>query len=163
MRDRVSPLLAGAWTPTHSRLAEALTPILTKEWWSRRWHVAWYVNLCEMAGICDTDHMRRLCAQRYMAGKRKVTPPGTRRRKKTEKERARLMLNTPNELTAAIDVALESTAAQQYAAGNDKALNAVVGMVLRQYKANPAVIRELISARFGRTAGNKPQSETKSG
>lgn len=140
--------MAGLWTPTHSRLAEALTPVLTGEWWEHRWTIAWYVNRCEMAGFCVTDDMRRLCAQRYMAGKRKVTPPGTQRRKTAERERRRLLRDMPDALTAAIEVAVNSAAAQQFAAGNDKALNAVVGMVLRQYKAEPATVRELLAARL---------------
>ena len=106
------------------------------------------MNRCEMAGFCDTDDMRRLCAQRYMAGKRKVTPPGTQRRKVAERERRRLLRAMPVALTEAIAVAAESTAAQQFATGNDKALNAVVGMVLKKYKAEPAFVRELLAARL---------------
>jgi len=101
-----------------------------------------------MAGFCATDDMLRLCAQRYMAGKRKVTPPGTLRRKAAERERRRLLRNMPAELTAAIASATDSAAAQQYAAGNDKSLNAVVGMVLKQYKAEPSFVRELLATRL---------------
>lgn len=140
--------MAGTWTPTHARLAEALTPVLTGGWWERRWEVAWYVNLCEMAGFCTTDDMRRLCAQRYMAGKRKVTPPGTCHRKRAERERRRLLRDMPPDLTEAIVSASNSTAAQQFATGNDKALNAVVGMVLKKYKAEPSFVRELLAARL---------------
>lgn len=136
------------WTPTHARLAEALTPVLNGEWWDRRWDVAWYVNLCEMAGFCRTHDMRRLCAQRYMAGKRRVTPPGTQRRKTAERERRRLSRDMPKALMEAIASASNSTAAQQFAAGNDKALNAVVGMVLKQYKAEPTLVRELLAAKL---------------
>ena len=131
------------------RLIQALIPVLERTpWWERRHEVEWYVNRCEMAGFCDTDDMRRLCAQRYMAGKRKVTPPGTQRRKVAERERRRLLRAMPIALTEAIAVAAESTAAQQFATGNDKALNAVVGMVLKKYKAEPAFVRELLAARL---------------
>lgn len=140
--------MSGTWTPAHSQLANALTPVLNGEWWDRRWEVAWYVNLCEMAGFCDSDDMRRLCALRYMAGKRKVTPPGTQRRKKAERERRKLLGNMPPALVEAIAAAETSTAAQQFAAGNDKALNAVIGMVLKQYKADPSVVRELLVGRL---------------
>ena len=150
---------AGTWTLTHARLAEALTPVLTGGWWNRRWEVAWYVNLCEIAGYCTTDDMRRLCAQRYMAGKRKVTPPGTRRRKTAEREKRRLRRNIPAELQAAIAAAAQSAAAQQYAAGNDKALNAVVGMVLKQCKAEPSFVRELLAARLRPNAPNSAAAE----
>ena len=151
--------MAGTWTPTHARLAEALTPILGGVWWDRRWEVAWYVNLCEMAGFCQTDDMRRICAQRYMAGKRKVTLPGTQRRKAAERERRRLLRNMPPELTAAIDLATNSLAAQQYAEGNDKALNAVVGMVLKQYKAEPSLVRELLAAQLRPNVQLEPTPE----
>lgn len=118
------------------------------EWWEKRYEVAWYVNRCEIAGFCDTDDMRRLCAKRYMAGKRKVTPPGTERRKRAERERRKILSSVPQDLMDAISDAVTSEAARQFAGGNDKALNAVVGIVLRRHKADPAAVRKLIVSRL---------------
>lgn len=138
----------GSWTLANSRLADAITSVLEGEWWDRRWEVAWYVNRCEIAGFCETDNMRRLCARRYMAGKRKVTPPGTKRRKREERERRKLMREMPAALVEAIEVSLASDAAKQFSMGNDKALNAVVGMVLKQYKADPSFVRDVLTKRL---------------
>lgn len=140
--------MAGTWTQEHSTITGALTPVLNGEWWDRRWELAWYVVRCEMAGFCDSDDMRRLCALRYMAGKRKVTPPGTQRRKAKERERRKLLRNMPPALMEAIEAAENSTAAKQFAEGNEKALNAVVGMVLKQCKAEPSFVRDLLADRL---------------
>ncbi len=42
--------------------------------------VAHYVDRCMAAGFCKTEDDIRACAGRYLAGKRKVTAPGTARR-----------------------------------------------------------------------------------
>lgn len=90
----------------------------------------------------------RLCAKRFMAGKRRVTPPGTQRRKDAEKAKRKLLASMPAELDAAIVEAMGSNAARQFADGNEKALNSVVGMVLRKYKADPAFIRCVLIERL---------------
>lgn len=137
--------------PERLHLIEVLIPVLKgTPWWDRRHDVEWYVNRCERAGFCGTDDMRRLCARRYMAGKRKVTPPGTSRRKALARERRRLERNLPAELAQALDSAAASPVVQQVAAGNGKAMNALVGMVLKQHKAEPALVRELLEARLRR-------------
>lgn len=41
-------------------------------------------------------------------------------------------------------MAVVTDIAKQYAQGNDKALNALVGMVLKAHKADPAAVRELL-------------------
>lgn len=126
-----------------------LTPLLADtEWWPRRGDVAWYVGRCIAAGFCGTDDLIRLCAQRFMAGKRRVTPPGTRRNKESEKAKRKLSRCMPYQLNDAIAEAIESDAGQEYANGNDRAINAVVGQVLRKYKADPSFVREEIARRM---------------
>ena len=131
------------------RVITALLPVLDgTDWWVRRVEVAWYVGRCMAAGFCETDEQMRLCAKRFMAGKRRVTPPGTQRRKDAEKAKRKLLASMPSELDAAIVEAMESNAARQFADGNDKALNSVVGMVLMKYKADPAFIRGVLIERL---------------
>lgn len=131
------------------RVIQAILPVVEgTAWWEKRADVAWYVGRCIAAGFCKTDDQMRLGASRYMSGKKKVTPPGAKRKKEAEKERRRLEKSIPVELAAALDEAVQSDAARQYMAGNAKALNAVVGMVVRRYKADPAFVRGQITKRL---------------
>lgn len=116
--------------------------------WDRRWDILWYVQLCEMAGHADTDDQRRGCAARYIAGKRKITPPGTERRKKAAKEQRKLLANVPAELKAAVAAvcAENAKAIEQYKGGNEKALNSMIGAVMKRHKSEPTVIRTLLIA-----------------
>ena len=130
-------------TADHLRLSAALMPVLRgTDWWDRRGEVEWYVSRCEMAGFCETDDMRRLCAQRFMAGKRKVTPPGHQRKKNAAK-RARQEIKSPD-LVAVVREACKTDAANQYRSGNEKALNALIGFVLKRQKAEPGAIKSLL-------------------
>lgn len=128
-------------------LIEALIPLLehTPEW-ERRYEIAWYVSRCQLAGFATTSDQMRLCAERYIAGKRKVTPPGTKRRKLAAKKMREVLANVPKELMVAIDavVAEQQKAVQQFLGGTDKALNALVGGVMKRYKSDPAIVRELL-------------------
>jgi hypothetical protein len=129
----------------------ALLPALEgTPYWDQRWDVEWYVNRCIVAGFCKTDDQIRLCAQRYVVGKRKVTPPGTRRRKEEARRMRKMLANTPVELMAIIDEAIKMEAAKQYLAGNDKSLNSVLGFVLRQYKTDANVVRALLMGKLPR-------------
>lgn len=114
--------------------------------WDRRYEIAWYVSLCMSKGFCKTTDQMKACAERYLAGKRKVTPPGTRRRVRDEKRRKEALANVPAELTAAAQavIAENPKAITQYKAGTEKALNALVGGVMKRYKADPAVIKQLL-------------------
>lgn len=118
------------------------------EFWDRRQDVLWYVSLCEDRGFADTDDQKRQCAQRYMAGKRKISAPGTKRRRRAAQEMRKLLANLPPELVTAVDEACQSDMAKQVA-GNPKALNALVGMVLKNHRAPPAVVRQLIEMKIG--------------
>lgn len=131
------------------RIADALHGMLFgSDDWDKRWAIAAYVDRCIGAGFCKTDNDIRLCAERYLAGKRAVTPPGTRRRKRQEKERATLRANVPAELQVAITevVVANEKAVTQFRGGNDKAINALIGQVIRKHKADAAFIKELLVA-----------------
>lgn len=114
----------------------------------QRADMLWYVGLCELSGFCNTDDMRKQCARRWVAGKRRVTPPGTSARKRREKEFRRLAASTPPELNEAIEFAAKSDAADQFRSGNEKALNSLVGMVLKRYRADPAFVRSALTVRL---------------
>ena len=133
------------WTNDDSIMAEALIPILagTPDW-DKRHDIAWYVSRCQMSGFCDTLEMMRLCAKRWLAGKRKVSPPGTKRRKSKARERRKIMNNLPPELIVAIATACKTEAAAQYRGGNEKALNSLVGVVLRSVRTDASLVRELL-------------------
>lgn len=120
------------------------------EFWEKRWEIEWYVSKCIAAGFCKTDDQIRLCAQRWMAGKRKVTPPGTKRRKNEAKKKAAMMANVPPELSAAIEavVAENPKAIAQFKGGTEKALNALVGGVMKRYKTDPATVKDLLIRRI---------------
>ncbi len=137
------------WTEELSFIAGVLLnhPGMQGEAWKRRHEVAHYLSLCMAKGFTQSENEARLCVDRYLAGKRKVTPPGTARRKRDAKERAQLMANLPAPLLSAVTevIADNVKAVAQYRAGNDKALNALVGQVMKRYKSDAAVIKELLS------------------
>lgn len=135
------------WTLEQSRITEAITPIISGTiHWDKRFQIAWYVELCMIKGFCKTADDMRACANRYMVGKRKVTPPGTERRKKLAKEQQALRQKIPQELLDAVKqvVGANAKAISQYKQGNDKAINALIGQVMRKYKTDAVVIKELI-------------------
>ena len=135
------------YPPERLNLIEALIPLLEgTENWGRRYDIEWYVNRCMRAGFCSTHDQMRLCAERYIAGKRKLTPPGTARRKTAEKKKAQFLLSIPLELSKAIDETLaeQTKAVEQYRSGAEKALNSIVGGVMKRHRSDPAIIKELL-------------------
>lgn len=133
--------------PERLNVIAALIPVLQHTpVWERRYEVEAYIWRCVDAGFCSTDDQVRLCAERYLAGKRKVTPPGTARRLKAERKLKETLSRVPPELKAAIDEALteQSKAVAQYKSGIEKALNAIVGSVMKRHKADPAIVKELL-------------------
>lgn len=117
------------------KIAGVLIDYLSPENWGKRYEIARYISLCMRAGFCKTDDQIRLCADRWLAGKRKVTPPGTGRKKRAAKELAKIRFNVPAQLSAAIRnvvTANKDKAVAEYRNGNDKAINALIGQVLRQ-------------------------------
>jgi hypothetical protein len=133
------------------RYIEALIPLLERTpHWDELYQIEWYVDKCARAGFATTADQIRLCASRFIAGKRKVTPPGTARRKQAEKRRLQMLANVPPELTAAIEavIAEQQKAVDQFKSGVEKALNSLVGGVMKRYKSDPATVRELLIQRI---------------
>lgn len=108
------------------------------------YEMAWYVGRCELAGFCKTNDQVRLIAERYIAGKRKVSPPGTQRRKNEADAVRKALANVPAELAAAVKAAVASPVGVQVVGGNDKAKNSLIGMVMKQYKTTPALVMQLL-------------------
>ncbi len=136
------------WNEDVAKLVDAVLPVIPQEWWDRKHDVFNYVNRCEMLGFAGTDELRRQCATRYMAGKRKVSAPGAKRRKDQAKKLNRLIANTPQKLVEAVEAACQTKMAKSVENKNSKAMNALVGMVLSKYKAEPAAVRYLIAQRL---------------
>lgn len=134
------------------QIIETLIPVLQyTEHWDCRYDVEIYVSKCYRAGFAQTPDQLRLCAERFLAGKRKVTPPGTSRRKRDAKKMRAILTNPPSDLILAIDTVLseQQKAVTQYKSGVDKALNALVGQTMKRYKIDPAIIRELLIKKIG--------------
>ncbi len=139
------------WCPEDSEMIGVLIDLLLNTPnWDQRFEIAWYVSRCESAGFCKTGDQIRLCTERYIAGKRKVSPPGTKRRKKAERERRKLLRNVPADLVKAISevIAENAKAIQQYKDGNEKAINSMVGGVMKRYRGDPATIKILLIQGF---------------
>ena len=137
------------YTPLVSEIVDAVFPVL---FGSQNWHlrhdIAEYLDKCKSAGFCATNDEVLLCVDRFLAGKREVTPPGTRRRKQQDATQRKFLANIPVELVQAIDKVMQTPLAEQFRGGTAKALNALVGMTLKVFKADPATVRQLIEARF---------------
>lgn len=116
--------------------------------WENRYKILHYVSRCEMAGFATTTSEKQNCAMRYMAGKRKVSAPGTERRKRANKELRAALANVPPELSAAIDAASQSALAKQVIGGNAKAMNALIGSVLKTHKVAAALVKQLLEAKL---------------
>ena len=130
-------------------LVGVLMPVLRgTPHWEDRHKVLWYVALCKLRGFAKTDDEKQNCARRFMAGKRKVSAPGTARRKRAEKELRAALANVPPELTAAIDAASQSDLAKQVIGGNAKAMNALVGSILKTHKVAAALVKQLLEAKL---------------
>ena len=121
--------------------------------WEKREEIIWYVSLCEMRGFANTKDEKKNCALRYMAGKRKVSAPGTKRRKRSLQEQRKILRNIPLELKAAIDTACQSDLAKQVLGGNIKAMNALIGFVLKFYKAPATLVKQLLEAKLKQKNG----------
>ena len=114
------------------------------EWFDKRHSVAYYVDRCIQKGFCKTADQMRMCALRYIAGKRKVTPPGTKKRKTAAKKLAHVLRNVPPVLLDAVVTVCKSKAADEYRNGNIKAINSMVGMVMKTSKHDAAIIKQLL-------------------
>jgi hypothetical protein len=116
--------------------------------WEKREEILWYVSRCEMAGFAETADEKQNCALRYMAGKRKVSAPGTKRRKRSLQEQRKMLRNLSPQLVAAINAAALTDLAKQFIGGNAKAMNALIGSVLKEHKAPAALIKQLLETKM---------------
>ena len=93
----------------------------------------------------NTNLVREI-VKRILIGKKAITLPGNKRKKRQEKEREKLKKNLPKELLAAIETVYTNSAKaiQQYKDGNAKALNAMVGMVMKNFKHDASIIKDLL-------------------
>ena len=139
------------WTERMSVLADAILPLLKGEegeskspYFEHRYEIANYVDKCEAKGFCHDLVTRQACARRWMAGKRKVSAPFTKTRKKAAIAKRKALSIVPAELLAIVESSLKTPQGQQFKSGNEKAVNALVGMVLRQFKYDAAAVKELI-------------------
>lgn len=134
-----------------SELANAILPLLKGEegeskslHFASRYEILDYVDRCETAGFCHNLLTRQACAKRWMAGKRKVSAPFAKTRKRAAAVKCKALKSAPAELLVFIQSALGTSQGLQFKAGNAKALNALVGMVLKQFKYDAAAVKELI-------------------
>jgi len=104
--------------------------------------VGWYLSRILMR-FPEAD--LRACASRWMAGKRAITLPGHKRAKRAgQAKRKSIRLDTPRILCALQDV--DQPLIEQYKSGKLKALNAIIGKVIAISKADPAAVREIVTA-----------------
>lgn len=116
--------------------------------WEKREEVAWYADRCVEAGIVVDVASLEVCVRRYMAGKRKLTPPFTKTRKRAAIRLRKALAAVPVEVLALVEEVCSSNLAEQYKQGNAKALNAMVGMVLKKHKMEPAAVKQLLINRM---------------
>lgn len=77
-----------------------------------------------------------LIARKYLKGKRKITPPFTRKRKEEARKKRKMLSNIPSELLSFLDEQSSNPLLQQYKDGNEKAINAFVGQIIKFVKQN---------------------------
>lgn len=104
----------------------------------------WYVSRCFQAGFVTTPAIAIQCVERWLLGKRKVSPPFTKQRKRAAQALRKAISNISQELRDAVTKAKELPAYAQYLAGNEKSLNAAVGFVLKTVKTEPSLVRQLL-------------------
>jgi len=106
--------------------------------------VGWYLSRILMR-FPEAD--LKACANRWMAGKRAITLPGHKRAKRAgQAKRKSIRLDTPRILCALQDV--DQPLIEQYRSGKIKALNAIIGKVIAITKADPAAVREVVTAQL---------------
>lgn len=71
-----------------------------------------------------------------------------KQKKRAAKERSKLLESVPQELLSAIQAQHGTKQWEQYIAGNTKALNAIVGAVLKVYRTDASVVKELIQQKI---------------
>jgi hypothetical protein len=102
---------------------------------SARHELGYYLSLCNRRGFAETEKDLDMCARRYLAGKRKVTPPFTKTRKRAAIKARKARELVPKEVLDQIDLVMRLPIAQNI---NEKSINALVGMVLKKTQIQPA-------------------------
>jgi hypothetical protein len=143
------------WSERRSVLVEAIYPLLKSkkvkddedsnfnEFFTLRHDILEYVDVCEVAGFCNDLISRQACANRWMSGKRKVSAPFTRTRKNAAIKKRKALENLPRELVDIVEAVKQKPQYQQYLDGNEKILNSLVGMVLKQFKYDASAVKSL--------------------
>jgi len=138
------------WNEHVSRIAESVSRVFDRDEdgstikLGLRHEVGYYISLCNMKGFANTNSELDACARRYLAGKRKVSPPFTKTRKRAAIKARKARESVPKEVLEQIDFVMTLPMAQNI---NEKSINALVGMVLKKHKYNPQVVKELIQER----------------
>jgi Asp-tRNA(Asn)/Glu-tRNA(Gln) amidotransferase B subunit len=141
------------WSERMSVLASAIYPLLKSknndeesnfnEFFAVRHDILAYVDACESAEVCNDLISRQACANRWLVGKRKVSEPFTRTRKTAATKKRKALENLPRELVDIVESVKQKPQYQQYLDGNEKILNSLVGMVLKQFKYDAAAVKSL--------------------
>jgi hypothetical protein len=137
------------WTDNMSKIASIAIKVVQKTEdeggdLSLIHQIGYYLSLCNIAGFAKTEKDLDACARRYLAGKRKVSPPFTKTRKNAAIKARKARESVPKEVLDQIDFVMTLPMAQNV---NEKSINALVGMVLKKHKYNPQVVKELIQSR----------------
>ncbi|MDE2098883.1 MAG: hypothetical protein KGL39_16640 [Patescibacteria group bacterium] len=136
------------WTPERSRIVEISLRVVRKHEeegvdLKLAHEVGCYLDKC-VHKFSPSDAELEMCARRYLAGKRKASPPFTKTRKRAAAKARKARSTVPADVMAVIDRVVESAPAVV----SQKAVNALVGQVLRVHKFNPQVVKELIEAKL---------------
>ena len=109
----------------------------------QRYEIEWYVWKCKDAGFVHTKQDIHNVVNRWLAGKRKITPPGTKKNKKLEKEKKK---GIPQDIKQVVLSILEENKqlVNNYKQGQDKALNVLVGRAIKATSYAPALLKEYI-------------------
>lgn len=97
-------------------------------------NIRWYMGEC--IDFINNYDDALLIARKYLKGKRKITPPFTRQRKEEARKKRKMLKNIPSELLTFLDEQSSNPLLQQYKDGNEKAINAFVGQIIKFVKQN---------------------------
>jgi Asp-tRNA(Asn)/Glu-tRNA(Gln) amidotransferase B subunit len=112
--------------------------------------MAKYVSdVLELYDKKDKDLVRRIM-EAYQRGKRKINLLGTSSKKKQFKELNKLTQNVPPELDEIINKTFTThfNIVEQVKSGNSKAINQLLGIVIKQYKIDGLVLKKIIESKI---------------
>lgn len=97
-------------------------------------NLEYYMYQCE--NFINSYDDAVLVGRRYLAGKRKITPPFTRKRKEEMKKVKKATNNVPKQFLDFLSEQVNNDLIIQYKNGNEKAINAFVGQCIKFIKQN---------------------------